>query len=139
DPARRHRQRDPRRERRRLRRRRRQLDGEAPRQGRGRGRARALRPDVRQVQADRGRAVVTDQARKIEQLLIAEVSAVDCPANELDGWMVMKARGDEAVADTLAEIGKPLAEASTTGLALPWRDSNGSNYRGTLDLGKPKQ
>jgi hypothetical protein len=33
---------------------------------------------------------LSDEARKLERLKILEVSGVDRPANELDGWAVMK-------------------------------------------------
>jgi hypothetical protein len=45
---------------------------------------------------------------KLEDLLISEVSAVDSPANESDGWLLMKRRGP-ALADLLKTVDAMLA------------------------------
>lgn len=66
-------------------------------------------------------------ATRLEKLLIAEVSGVDFPASQLDGWLVMKARGEAAAASALNDIGRPLAEPSIPGLSLPWRNANNAN------------
>jgi hypothetical protein len=79
---------------------------------------------------------VTDLARKLNDLFIAEVSGVDHPANQLDGWLLMKQKQKDAVQETLDAIGRPIAATDQPGLALPWKHwTNTFAGSTTLDLG----
>lgn len=51
---------------------------------------------------------------KLERLLISEVSGVDAPANQLDGWMVTKSREGDAALLAVAEEMEVVTKAAAT-------------------------